>query len=610
MLIIRVNLSFKGGDLVYSNFIGSSADWRLPLISDVVNSTLPFIRYDESVHNATKMLLNSNSDYLAVINQDNSPLGIITGKSILSGMLNNPEQNIQHYMITDNAHIVSQNDPILHTSSLPHSYFFVVDEVGRLTGTLTQCDLQKFFSNYVTELKQIKHSADVLNIVLDSAYEGVTVIDENAIITEFNLAYSRFIGIDKKDAIGKHVQEVIDNTNLHNTVKNGMPERGQIQYIQGQPMIVHRIPIWKDRKVVGAIGMVIFEGVSELYQIYNKFHKTVKFDQEFIQNPELSDITPGSNKTLDQLIGKSEEIHHLKRSVRKVANTNVTVLITGESGTGKEVIAQGIHHLSKQVHGPFISVNCAAIPEQLFESELFGYDDGAFTGAKKGGKPGKFELAKHGTIFLDEIAEMPLTLQIKLLRVLQEREFERIGATNKQRLQARVIAATNQDIKKMVGQGKFRKDLYYRLNIIELTIPPLRERTDDIPPLISHYLNKFSENYSMAVKQLTSDAMKAFIHYNWPGNVRELMNMMERLVILTEGDKIGSEHLPSYMIDYHAVQNNNKSPAVQLKMNEETAEKQLIKVALEQANGNKTEAAKMIGIHRTTLYQKINKYGL
>ncbi|MCG5102363.1 sigma 54-interacting transcriptional regulator [Oceanobacillus alkalisoli] len=595
---------------MYSNFIGSSADWRLPLISDVVNSTLPFIRYDESVHNATKMLLNSNSDYLAVINQDNSPLGIITGKSILSGMLNNPEQNIQHYMITDNAHIVSQNDPILHTSSLPHSYFFVVDEVGRLTGTLTQCDLQKFFSNYVTELKQIKHSADVLNIVLDSAYEGVTVIDENAIITEFNLAYSRFIGIDKKDAIGKHVQEVIDNTNLHNTVKNGMPERGQIQYIQGQPMIVHRIPIWKDRKVVGAIGMVIFEGVSELYQIYNKFHKTVKFDQEFIQNPELSDITPGSNKTLDQLIGKSEEIHHLKRSVRKVANTNVTVLITGESGTGKEVIAQGIHHLSKQVHGPFISVNCAAIPEQLFESELFGYDDGAFTGAKKGGKPGKFELAKHGTIFLDEIAEMPLTLQIKLLRVLQEREFERIGATNKQRLQARVIAATNQDIKKMVGQGKFRKDLYYRLNIIELTIPPLRERTDDIPPLISHYLNKFSENYSMAVKQLTSDAMKAFIHYNWPGNVRELMNMMERLVILTEGDKIGSEHLPSYMIDYHAVQNNNKSPAVQLKMNEETAEKQLIKVALEQANGNKTEAAKMIGIHRTTLYQKINKYGL
>ncbi|MCF3942897.1 sigma 54-interacting transcriptional regulator [Oceanobacillus alkalisoli] len=595
---------------MYSNFIGSSADWRLPLISDVVNSTLPFIRYDESVHNATKMLLNSNSDYLAVINQDNSPLGIITGKSILSGMLNNPEQNIQHYMITDNAHIVSQNDPILHTSSLPHSYFFVVDEVGRLTGTLTQCDLQKFFSNYVTELKQIKHSADVLNIVLDSAYEGVTVIDENAIITEFNLAYSRFIGIDKKDAIGKHVQEVIDNTNLHNTVKNGMPERGQIQYIQGQPMIVHRIPIWKDRKVVGAIGMVIFEGVSELYQIYNKFHKTVKFDQEFIQNPELSDISLGSNKTLDQLIGKSEEIHHLKRSVRKVANTNVTVLITGESGTGKEVIAQGIHHLSKQVHGPFISVNCAAIPEQLFESELFGYDDGAFTGAKKGGKPGKFELAKHGTIFLDEIAEMPLTLQIKLLRVLQEREFERIGATNKQRLQARVIAATNQDIKKMVGQGKFRKDLYYRLNIIELTIPPLRERTDDIPPLISHYLNKFSENYSMAVKQLTSDAMKAFIHYNWPGNVRELMNMMERLVILTEGDKIGSEHLPSYMIDYHAVQNNNKSPAVQLKMNEETAEKQLIKVALEQANGNKTEAAKMIGIHRTTLYQKINKYGL
>ena len=595
---------------MFSNSIGSSPDWRLPLISDVANSTLPFIRYDESVHNATKILLSSNSDYLAVINQDNRPLGIITGKSILAGMLNNPYQNLQHYMSTDNAYIVSQNDSILHVSSLPHSHFFVVDEVGRLVGTLTQHDLLKYFSNYVTELKQIKHSADVLNIVLDSAYEGVAVIDENAIITEFNLAYSRFIGIDKKDAIGKHVQKVIDNTNLHNTVKNGMPERGQIQYIQGQPMIVHRIPIWKERDVVGAIGMVIFEGVSELYQIYNKFNKTVKFDQELRQNVALPDITTDRNKTLDQMIGKSEEIHHLKRSVRKVAKTNVTVLITGESGTGKEVIAQGIHHLSKQAHGPFISVNCAAIPEQLFESELFGYDDGAFTGAKKGGKPGKFELAKHGTIFLDEIAEMPLTLQIKLLRVLQEKEFERIGATNKQHLRARVIAATNQDLKKMMEQGKFRKDLYYRLNIIELNIPPLRERIDDIPPLVSHYLNKFCENYSLTVKQLSPATMKALIQYEWPGNVRELMNMMERIVILTEGSKIGIEHLPSYMIDNTIVQNNKKSPMEQLKSNEKTTEKQLIQDALETTNGNKTKAAKVLGIHRTTLYQKMNKYNL
>ncbi|TQR11394.1 sigma-54 interaction domain-containing protein [Psychrobacillus lasiicapitis] len=453
------------------------------------------------------------------------------------------------------------------------------------------------------------HTTDILEIILNSAYEGVTVVDKNGIIVEFNDAYSRFISVDKKDAIGRPVSEVIDNTNLHHTVKTGISERGVIQYIQGQPMVVHRIPLWKEGVLVGAVGMLIFEGVTELYRIYERFlEKTAQTGK--INSQKLVENTKVSNSTLDRIIGTSDAIANLKRMTRKVAKTEATVLISGESGTGKEMFAHSIHDLSHYTQGPFISVNCGAIPDHLFESELFGYEEGAFTGAKKGGKPGKLELAESGTIFLDEIGEMPQMMQTKLLRVLQEKVFERVGGIKPIQLKARVVAATNRNLKEMVQSGTFREDLYYRINVIELAIPPLRKRSEDIPILIAHFLTDICKKYEMAEKEITENAISSLMNYEWYGNIRELANIIEKVVILTDGNVIDSHHLPNYIKGQHFSSIPSLSPINQLKEEDDNKEKEIIIQAMKDSGGNKSKAADRLGIHRTTLYKKLKKHGL
>ncbi|MFJ5770908.1 sigma-54 interaction domain-containing protein [Psychrobacillus sp. NPDC093180] len=453
------------------------------------------------------------------------------------------------------------------------------------------------------------HTTDILDIILNSAYEGIAVVNKEGIIVEFNEAYSRFIGVDKKDAIGCPVSEVIDNTNLHHTVKSGISERGVIQYIQGQPMVVHRIPLWKDGELVGAVGMLIFEGVTELYRIYERFLEKKALTGNLSSQERLEERKE-TNSTIEQIIGTSDSIANLKRMTRKVAKTEATVLITGESGTGKEMFAHSIHDLSHYNQGPFISVNCGAIPEHLFESELFGYEEGAFTGAKKGGKPGKFELAASGTIFLDEIGEMPQMMQTKLLRVLQEKMFERVGGVKQIQLKARVITATNRNLKEMVLAGTFREDLYYRINVIELNIAPLRNRQEDIPILIAHYLTEICKKYDMAEKEITVDAISSLMSYEWYGNVRELANIIEKVVILTEENIIDSHHLPNYIKRQHFSQIPTLSPINQLKKEEDNKEKEMLIQSLKESLGNKSKAADRLGIHRTTLYKKLKKHGL
>src|SRR5699024_6485173 len=343
----------------------------------------------------------------------------------------------------------------------------------------------------------------------------------------------------------------IDNTNLHHTVKTGLPERGVIQYIQGQAMIVHRIPIWKGDRVIGAIGMLIFEGVTEVYRIYERLQKNFIDIQQLPTSSNNKSNTSATHQqrkmiTLDQIIGSSKSTSTTKHLAREVAKTDVPVLITGETGTGKELYAQSIHHLSPFSSGPFISVNCSAIPEHLFESEMFGYEDGAFTGARKGGKQGKIELAQNGTLFLDEVGEMPLHMQTKLLRVLQEKKFERVGGIQPYDVHTRIIAATNRDLNEMVEEGTFREDLYYRINVIELHIQPLRQRIEDIPQLLSHYLHDLCQKYDVPTKKVTPKAMSLFIHHKWKGNIRELINTVERLVILVKDINIDAHHLLAY----------------------------------------------------------------
>ncbi|EWG12060.1 sigma-54-dependent Fis family transcriptional regulator [Cytobacillus firmus] len=569
----------------------------------------PFcIRPGQTLAEASKMMADLHQESLPVTDEANRLVGMITSRKLLNYFAQgNPGGALIGSIPKSNQAAVRPDDSILEIMSLPYDQLPVTGEDGKLLGILTARDILDGLSKYLYKLRQQHNSEGALGAILESAYEGIAVVDENGILQEFNEAYSRFTGIKREDAIGRHVTEVIDNTHLHETVKTGIAERGVLQNIQGHDMVVHRIPLWKEGRIAGAIGMLIFEGVTEVYKIYEKLQENQEAKPDLFTKKKEND----SRVTLDQIIGTSEGITEVKRLARKAARTAATVLITGESGTGKEMFAKSIHHLSPFSTGPFISVNCGAIPEHLFESELFGYEEGAFTGAKKGGKPGKFELADNGTIFLDEIGEMPLVMQTKLLRVLQEKEAERVGGVKKYQINVRVIAATNRNLMQMVETGEFREDLYYRLNIIQLHIPPLRERKKDIPVLLVHYLKEICERYQVPGKLFTSEAVNAFVQHPWRGNIREMVNTVEQLVTLVDGKVIDYHHLPEML----------KKPEPPLKKEDRAAgsieeakllgsqkESEIILDALRRAGGNKSRAAELLGIHRTTLYQKLKKH--
>ena len=315
----------------------------------------------------------------------------------------------------------------------------------------------------------------------------------------------------------------------------------------------------------------------------------------------------------ENFIGDSKEIQDVFELIEKVANTDSTVLITGESGTGKELIAKAIHYNSYRRDKPMVVINCGAIPEELLESELFGHEKGAFTGAHKS-RMGRFELANGGTIFLDEIGDMSPNLQVKLLRVLQEQKFERVGSTRTIGVDVRIIAATNQDLLSAVNKGKFREDLYYRLNVIPIMVPPLRRRKSDTPLLVDFFVKKFNQEKQKNIKRFTPKAMEALLRYDWPGNVRELENLVERVIILSNGDEVGVKDLPESMIQRTKTVEPLKAAAPRAAMPFDRAvaeyEKQLILKALEEANWVKTKAAKLLKMNRTTLIEKMKKIKL
>jgi two-component system response regulator HydG len=309
------------------------------------------------------------------------------------------------------------------------------------------------------------------------------------------------------------------------------------------------------------------------------------------------------------LIGRSAAMTGLLETVAQVAPSEATVLITGESGTGKEVIAGALHYNSPRREGPFIKINCAAIPETLLESELFGHEKGAFTGADRR-KEGKFRQASGGSLFLDEVSEMSVGMQVKLLRVLQEREITRVGGEEVIRVDVRVIAATNRDLLREIDTGRFRQDLFYRLNVVTLHVPPLRERKDDIPPLAEHFLRIFAEKNRKSVKGFSPQAMDRLIRYDWPGNVRELMNTVERGVVMSRSQYIDEGELTPILLDRPVAAGHGQAGGAGGESSLEALEKATILKTLEQTGGNKSEAARRLGITRRTLHQKLKKYGM
>lgn len=453
------------------------------------------------------------------------------------------------------------------------------------------------------KLAELKESIEMLEDILNYAYEGYVLVDPEGRIVKMN--YEKLLGIKEEDAIGKPVEEVIENTRMHIVVKTGIKEIRDVQRIQGHDMITNRIPIIKENKVIGAVGTVLFKDISEVRELA---HQLLDLQSKINKYKGEIERIEGTKYSFDSIITRNPKMEYLKKVGRRAAETNSTVLITGESGTGKELFAHAIHRASYRRGEPFIAINCAAIPRDLLESELFGYDRGAFTGARREGKPGKFEQALGGTIFLDEIGDMPMEMQAKILRVLESKEFERIGSNKKIAFDARVIAATNENIEEAIKKGRFREDLYYRLNVISIEIPPLRERKEDIEPLAKNILDFLLQEMKLGGKEVSKETMKILKKYNWPGNVRELRNVLERAVNLATGKLILPEHLPERILSGNAHIGGDVEDIPLLEDVVAEAEIEAIKKALILANGNKSLAAEKLGIHRTALYKKIDKY--
>ena len=492
-----------------------------------------------------------------------------------------------------NSQIITKRSPIVKNNKI----------VGAVAIFQDVTELQKIAS----ELEEVKNLKSTLDSIVNSIFDCIVVVNKNGYVTMMNDAYGEFLNADPKKAVGKHITDVIENTRMHIVAQTGKAEICDMQKIGEHNTVVTRIPIVKDGEVTGAVGKMVFRDVKDLRVLARKL-TSLQSELEYYKE-ELQKVQ-GGKYTIESIIGSGEKIQWLKMIALRAAKGQSTVLVTGESGTGKELFAQAIHYASNRRHGPFIKINCASIPENLLESELFGYEEGAFTGARKGGKPGKFELANGGTIFLDEIGDMSMPMQAKLLRVLQEREVERVGGTKTSSVDVRVIAATNQDLETMMSQGTFRQDLYYRLNIIALHIPPLRERREDLPELCEALLRKVNRTLQFDVDGVSREAMELLMQYDWPGNVRELENVLERSVnLMDEVGDILPEHLPPTMrrpATKPALSNQEETKELAGIMEE--AEKQAIYKALETAGGNRSQAAKILGIHRSGFYQKLSKY--
>lgn len=475
------------------------------------------------------------------------------------------------------------------------------DKLIGAVGTLQEItELQ----NIIDEIESVKELKGTLETILESAYDGIVVINREGIITTLNGVYASYLGVNSQDVIGKHVGEVLgENTSLLPALRSGHAKVGEVIWLNEHEVIATSLPIKKSGHIIGAVGKIMFKDIRELDALSQKVY-TLRRELRYYQ--DAIERYRGARYTTKDIVGESAAMVRLKELVEKVAKSSSTVLIRGESGTGKELFAHAIHLESNRRLGPFIKVNCAAIPESLLESELFGYVEGAFTGAKKGGQQGKFQLANRGTIFLDEIGDMPTAMQSKLLRVLQEKEFEPLGSNKTIPVDARVIAATNRPLDELVARGQFRQDLYYRLNVFAINILPLRERKEDIVPFIKYFIDKFNRDFGTKVKKLSPEVNNLFMQYHWPGNVREMENVMERAFNMVEGEIIYMQHLPAYLQQGAHRFSKGKGLASTLAEAERTA----IIEALSIAKGNKSRAASHLGISRAWLYERLEKYGI
>lgn len=485
---------------------------------------------------------------------------------------------------------------------------------GEIKGVMSIFQDISEYEKIITELETYRRINKELDAIIESSYDGLYITDGNANTLRVNKAYERISGLDSKDLIGQNMKDLVKKGIFDQSVTLEVLKRREpvtiMQEISGnmgkKKVIVTGNPIFDENKKEIILVVTNVRDITELEELKEELEHRRNLSERYLSELiELRlDLFPK-----EDMIARSEKMKSIIRMAVKVAQVDTSILITGESGVGKSKLAKLIHQASKRKNNPFIKINCGAIPEALIESELFGYEKGAFTGAKIEGKPGLFEIAHNGTIFLDEIGELPLHLQVKLLGILEDKQLIRVGGIKPKKVDVRIIAASNTDLKRLVEEKRFRHDLFFRLEVIPINIPPLRERREDILPLIQHFLNKFNMMYGVK-KRFSSEAIDCLLNYDYPGNIRELENIIERLVVVGNGELIGLDDIPRFLLEKrifsevsssNSVQNNKLSSAIA------SFEAQLLKEVIEKYR-NTYKAAEFLGVNQSTIVRKMKKY--
>lgn len=448
-----------------------------------------------------------------------------------------------------------------------------------------------------------KEAKERIRAIIENTKDGIVCINHEGIINIVNKSAEEMLKIKYNDILFKKAKDVLPELELEETIESGLEETGIIKSIRGTKFIISKIPIKINEETVDVVAILM--DIDEIHKLEEKIRQDIASSGHF------------TRYNFKDVLGVSSKIKEVVRIGKEYAKVSSTVLIEGETGTGKEVIAQSIHNDSVRANRAFVAVNCAAIPENLLESELFGYAAGAFTGADKKGKRGLFEIAQEGTIFLDEISEMNPMLQGRLLRVLQEKQIMRIGDHKLIPIDVRIIAASNRNIYKLVKEGKFREDLYYRLNILKMVLSPIRDRKEDILYFLDGFIKMYCDRLGKEIIRLDNDAKKYLLQYNWPGNVREIRNFSERLSVMSKKQIISLEDIQN-QIFHLEVDNNIDIHKSSINVNEfeensinlDNLEKKAIKDAIKKMDGNISKAAVKLGISRTTIWRKMKKYNI
>lgn len=503
-------------------------------------------------------------------------------------------ETLQKIML-NNHYFISNRSPIIKDGE-------IIGAVGVLQDISELEELSR-------ELKYVKELNEELDAIIESSYDGLYITDGNGMTLRLNQAFEMITGVNGREFLGRYVDDIAQEGIVSESVSSlALARKETVTIIQetrsGKTTLATGSPVFdKNGNIFRVVCNV--RDITELNMLKQKLEKVQGLSQHYENQLKTLRIYSGT----DKIISKSSEMRKLLETVVRLAEVDSTILINGESGTGKELIAETIHNHSARAKKPFIKVNCGAIPENLMESELFGYEYGAFTGAKKEGKAGYFELAHEGTLFLDEIGDLPFNLQVKLLRVLQSKEINRVGGRQALKVDTRILAATNRNLLEMVQKKQFREDLYYRLHVIPVIIPPLRDRKEDIPSLIVHFIALFNRKYRLN-KRISPDVVDILMAYDWPGNVRELENLIERMVVISSSDIISRDELPihlgSAVLDSPQV---SVSAIVPLKEAVESVEKQLLERAFAQYRTTR-QIAKKLEVNASTVVRKAAKYGI